>query len=115
MKRGWRLTMTRLALVLMALLVCEAAVAAAPHTGTLKKIQESKTIVLGYRESSWPFSYVGDDGKPAGYSVDLCLRIAEAVQAELGLPDLRRHWVKVTPEDRINAVSSGRIDIECGS
>jgi glutamate/aspartate transport system substrate-binding protein len=115
MKRGWPLTMTRLALALMALLVFETAAQAAPHTGTLKKIHESKTIVLGYRDSSWPFSYVGADGKPAGYSVDLCLRIAEAVQAELGLPDLRRQWVKVTPEDRISAVSSGRIDIECGS
>jgi glutamate/aspartate transport system substrate-binding protein len=107
--------MTRLVLAITALLVFGTSVEAAQHTGTLKKIKESKTIVLGYRDSSWPFSYVGDDGKPAGYSVDLCLRIAEAVQAELGLPDLRRQWVKVTPDDRIKAVSDGRIDIECGT
>jgi len=88
---------------------------AADPAGTLKKIKDSKTMVLGYRESSPPFSFVGDDGKPAGYSVDLCLRIAEAVQKELAVPDLRVQWVKVTPEDRIKSVVDQKIDLECGS
>jgi glutamate/aspartate transport system substrate-binding protein len=104
-------------LAMMVTIVCvaPAAAMAAQHTGTLKKIKESKTIVLGYRDSSRPFSYVGDDGKPAGYSVDLCIRIAEAVQRELALPELRLRWVKVSPEDRIKAVADGKIDLECGS
>jgi len=97
------------------ILVMLAEPTAADPAGTLKKIKDSKTMVLGYRESSPPFSFVGDDGKPAGYSVDLCLRIAEAVQKELAVPDLRVQWVKVTPEDRIKSVVDQKIDLECGS
>ena len=88
---------------------------AAEPVGTLKKIKDSKTMVLGFRESSPPFSFVGDDGKPAGYTVDLCLRIAEAVQKDLAMPDLRVQWVKVTPDDRIKSVVAQKIDLECGS
>ena len=83
--------------------------------GTLKKIRDTKTIVLGYRESSRPFSFVGDDRKPAGYSVDLCTRIAAGVQQQLGLPDLQIKWVPVTPENRIASIVNGTIDLECGS
>jgi len=51
---------------------------AADLQGTLKKIKDRNTITLGYREASRPFSFTGDDGKPAGYSVDLCTRVAVA-------------------------------------
>jgi glutamate/aspartate transport system substrate-binding protein len=83
--------------------------------GTLKKIKSSRAITLGYRESSRPFSFSGDDGKPAGCSVDLCTRVADSIGKELGLPNLQRKWVKTTVEDRIKLVVSGTIDLECGS
>lgn len=83
--------------------------------GTLKKIKSTNTITLGYRESSRPFSFAGDDGKPAGYSVDLCTRIAAGVGKELGLPNLQVKWVKVTVADRIPSVVNGTVDLECGS
>ena len=65
-------------LFLTILLLASPALAADPEP-TLKKIKRTNTIALGYRESSRPFSFVGDDGKPAGYSVDLCTRVAAAV------------------------------------
>jgi ABC-type amino acid transport substrate-binding protein len=83
--------------------------------GTLKKIQATNTITLGYRESSRPFSFVGDDGKPAGYSVDLCARVAASVGKQLALPALQTKWVKVTVADRMPAIVDGMIDLECGS
>ncbi|MGH7343659.1 MAG: amino acid ABC transporter substrate-binding protein [Candidatus Rokuibacteriota bacterium] len=83
--------------------------------GTLKKIKDSGTIVLGYREQSLPFSFRGDDGKPTGYSVDLCQRIATGIQQQLKLPKLDVKWVAVTPESRIASVVNGTIDLECGS
>lgn len=83
--------------------------------GTLKKIKASNTITLGYREDARPFAYVGDDGKPAGYSVELCTRIAASVARELGLFNLQTKWVKVTPENRLSSVVSGAVDLECGS
>src|SRR5262249_45401418 len=83
--------------------------------GTLKKIKATNTITLGYRESSRPFSFVGDDGKPSGYSVDLCTRVAASVAKGLGLANLQVKWVKLTVEDRIQLVVDGKIDLECGS
>jgi glutamate/aspartate transport system substrate-binding protein len=83
--------------------------------GTLKKIKDSGTITIGYREQSVPFSFKGTDGKPAGYSVDLCQRIATGVQQQLKLSKLDVKWVAVTPETRISSVVNGTIDLECGS
>src|SRR4030095_128431 len=83
--------------------------------GTLKKIKDSGTITLGYREQSVPFSFKGSDGTPAGYSVDLCKSVATAVQQQLGLQKLDVKWVPVTVETRIPAVVRGAIDLECGS
>jgi glutamate/aspartate transport system substrate-binding protein len=83
--------------------------------GTLKKIKDSGTITIGYREQSLPFSFRGDDGKPTGYSVDLCQRIVTGIQQQLKLPKLDVKWVAVTPESRIPSVVNGTIDLECGS
>jgi glutamate/aspartate transport system substrate-binding protein len=83
--------------------------------GTLKKIKDSGTIVMGYREQSLPFSFRGDDGKPTGYSIDLCQRIVTGIQQQLKLPKLDVKWVAVTVDSRITAVVNGTIDLECGS
>jgi ABC-type amino acid transport substrate-binding protein len=88
---------------------------AAEPEGTLGKIKRANTITLGHRESSRPFSFVGDDGKPAGYSVDLCTRVAAGIGKQLGLPNLQVKWVKVTVENRMQAVAKGTVDLECGS
>lgn len=83
--------------------------------GTLKKIKDSGTITLGYREQSVPFSFKGSDGTPVGYSIDLCKSVATAVQQQLKLPKLEVKWVPVTVDTRIPAVVRGTIDLECGS
>jgi len=82
---------------------------------TLKKVKESGSLAIGYRESSVPFSFVDLGKKPSGYSVELCTRIAASLQQQLGLPNLQVKWVPVTPEDRIASVANGTVDIECGS
>ena len=41
----------------------------------LKRIQERGVINMGHRESSVPFSYLNKEGKPEGYSIDLCYKI----------------------------------------
>jgi glutamate/aspartate transport system substrate-binding protein len=83
--------------------------------GTLDKIKAAQAIALGYRETSIPFSYTGDDNQPWGYSVDLCTRVAAAIVKQLGLEELQLQWVAVTPENRIAKLRSGEIDLECGS
>lgn len=85
------------------------------QAGTLDKIRNSGTIAMGYREASIPFSYVGDNRQPAGYSVELCQRVAESVKRQLGLAELQIRWVQVVPENRMEKLVSGEIDLECGS
>jgi glutamate/aspartate transport system substrate-binding protein len=85
------------------------------RTGTLKKVMDSGTLTIGYRENALPFSFAGSDGKPTGYSIDLCKEIAVAVSQELSLPNMTVSWVPVTPENRMDAVANGTVDIECGS
>jgi glutamate/aspartate transport system substrate-binding protein len=114
------MTITRLVRVValtLSLVVVLAAVPARAQDlqGTLKKIKDSGTITLGYREQSVPFAFKGSDGIPAGYSVDLCKSVATAVQQQLGLQKLDVKWVPVTVDTRISAVVRGTIDLECGS
>jgi ABC-type amino acid transport substrate-binding protein len=82
-------------------------------TSTLDKLTATRKIALGYRESSIPFSSVGADQKPVGYSVELCSRIVADLQRQI--PDLQVQWVPVTVESRIPALLNGTIDLECGS
>lgn len=49
--------------------------------GTLNKIKESGTIVVGHRDSSIPFSYIADNpNQPIGYAHDLEMKVVEAVK-----------------------------------
>ena len=85
------------------------------HADTLSTIKARGEFLLGHRESSSPFSFLNDKGEPVGYSVDICLKIFEAVKAELKSPALKLKYVVLKPADRIAAVKSGRVDVECGS
>jgi ABC-type amino acid transport substrate-binding protein len=87
---------------------------AVPYTGTLKKINDSAEIRIGYRENSPPFAFLDAQRKPLGYSLDLCEIVVEEIAAELG-KDIRVVRQAVTPENRFDLVNSGEVDLECGS
>jgi glutamate/aspartate transport system substrate-binding protein len=84
-------------------------------TGTLKTIRDTRTIRLGFRESSLPFSYYNKIKQPIGYSIDLCREISEDVATELGGIELKIAFVPVTSANRFDKVKSGEVDLECGS
>jgi ABC-type amino acid transport substrate-binding protein len=83
--------------------------------GTLKKIKTSGIFTIGYREAAPPFSFPGPDKRPVGYSIDLCMHVAGAIQKQLGMDNLKLNWVPVTAENRIQMVVQGKVDIECGT
>ena len=87
----------------------------AQESATLKKIKDKQTITLGVREAADPFSYLDAKQQYIGYSVDLCLKIVDAVKAQLKLPELKVAMTKVTPQARMQTLMSGDIDLECGS
>jgi len=82
--------------------------------GRLKRIQESKTFVAGYRESGLPFSYLQAKNQPAGYAVDITLKVAEALKQKLNLPDLEVKWNPATAYTRFPLMTTQTLDIECG-
>lgn len=97
-------------------LLCIGLAAATAQAGpALDRMQASGRIVIAHRESSVPFSYLLPDGRPAGYAVDLCLKLAEAVRKKLKMNTLNAEFLLVTPANRIQAVAEGRADMECGS
>ncbi|MDX2373732.1 glutamate/aspartate ABC transporter substrate-binding protein [Psychrobacter sp. PP-21] len=84
--------------------------------GTLQKIKDSGTIVVGHRDSSIPFSYIADDpNQPIGYAHDLEMKVVEAVKQKLNMPDLNIRYNLVTSQTRIPLVQNGTVDFECGS
>lgn len=83
--------------------------------GTLKKVKETGTLVVGHRESSVPFSYLDNQQNPIGYSLDLCNHIIDAVKNKIDMPDLEVRLQPVTSANRIPLLQNGTIDIECGS
>jgi glutamate/aspartate transport system substrate-binding protein len=84
-------------------------------SGTLKKIKNSGTITLGYRESSLPFSYLNKRSQPIGYSIDLCREIVDEAATELDGMEIKIAFAPVTAADRLDKVKSGAVDLECGS
>jgi glutamate/aspartate transport system substrate-binding protein len=104
---------TRFALGIAALTI--AASVFAQDSGTLKKIKDTGSITIGYRESSIPFSYLDDKQQPVGYAMDLCMKVVDAVKAELKMPNLKLNLQPVTSSNRIPLLQNGTIDMECGS
>jgi len=105
----------RSALALLTFALVTAPAAAQTLTGTLKKIKETGTITVAHRESSIPFSYLDDKQQPIGYAMDLCMKIVDAVKAELKMPALKVRLQPVTSSNRIPLMQNGTIDLECGS
>ena len=101
-------------LFLTALMLALAAPAGA-QTGTLEKIRKQGAITMGYLDGSAPFSFRDANGQPQGYSVDLCRAIASGIRAQLKLASLETRWVPLTIQNRLEAVKSGRVDIECST
>jgi glutamate/aspartate transport system substrate-binding protein len=111
------------ALALCAVLVVQASSALAQDKSkpapepvdTLKRIKDSGAITIGVREASVPFSYIDAQKQPQGYSIDLCLKVADAIKTELKMPRLDVRFVPVTSGNRIAMVKDGKVDLECGS
>ena len=104
---------TKLAVIL--LILCFATpIGAQELTGTLKQIKDTGQIRVGYRVSTPPMSFQDKDGKPAGYSIDLCKSVVTEVEKKLG-GSIKVQYVPVTAEDRFKALTDNKIDILCGS
>jgi putrescine:ornithine antiporter len=89
--------------------------AAATPTTTLDRIRAGARIRLGYRSDARPFSFRNEAGDPDGYTVGLCLNVANTLKTDLGIPALVVEWVPVTLENRFQLVQQGQVDLLCGA
>ena len=99
----------------LATLAFVAAPAIAQESPTLKKIKDSGTITIGHRDSSIPFSYYDDKQNVVGYALDICLKVVDAIKADLKMPSLQVKLNPVTSATRIPLIANGTVDLECGS
>jgi glutamate/aspartate transport system substrate-binding protein len=81
----------------------------------LKRIEQTKAVTIGFRESAAPFAYLDESRKASGYSVAICDRIAQEIGRKLAIPHIEIRYVPVTPQTRIPLIANGTIDIECGT
>jgi glutamate/aspartate transport system substrate-binding protein len=88
--------------------------AAQQFEGTLQQIVKSGEIRIGFREAEPPMSFLGEDGTPAGYTIDICMQIVAALDSKIGTR-LKIKYVPVTAENRFSTLTDGKIDILCGS
>ena len=105
----------RLPFLFAAPLAFAALAATAQTVGTLDKVKASGSITIAYRESSIPFSYLGADAQPTGFSWEICNKLVEQVKKATGRADIKVATQAVTSQNRIPLVQNGTVDIECGS
>ncbi len=99
----------------LSMVILSTSVYAAEQSSTLEQIQKTGKIRLGYRQSEPPMSFLDNNGKPAGYSIDLCARIVTGVKTKLDKPAISVEYVPVDSTNRFTALSDNKIDILCGS
>ena len=84
-------------------------------TTTLERIKTAGKIRLGYLSDARPYSYKDESGNPAGFSVAVCQKLADAVSAQPNVAGVKVEWVELTLADRFNAVKEGKVDLLCGA
>ena len=88
---------------------------ASPASPTLAKIKAAKAINVAFSGDSLPFSFVGPDNQPAGYSIDICKRVIAQIGRTVGEPNLKINWMVGSVAERLAMVGSGRADLECAN
>lgn len=92
-----------------------AAAAAQGVPDTLGRIKGAKQIVVAYSGDSLPFSFVGKDDEPAGYSIDLCKRVIAQIGRAVGVSDLKVRWRIGTVSERLAMIASAKADLDCAN
>ncbi len=102
-------------LLITLILLLVSTTSSAESISTLEQIKKTETIRIGFRENEPPMSFLNKDKQPVGYSIELCLRIANAVKNKLKNPNIAIKYVPVTATTRFDALANNSIDILCGS
>lgn len=103
----------RTALLAAGLLAGLAAAPSGAAASVLDRIAQTGVLRAGTRADAIPFGFRDERGNLVGFSVDLLEEIRKAAETKIGRP-VRLDVVAVTSSDRLQKITSGQIDIECG-
>lgn len=101
-------------LAILPLVIVPKTIHAQEPMDTLARITESGTIRIGHRLAEAPFSYV-IDGKPTGYSTELCEKVVAQIANKLKLPEIKVQFVPISAATRFVMMRAGKIDMECAA
>ncbi len=90
-----------------------AAAQTAPNT--LGKIKAAKAINVAFSGDSLPFSFVGPNNEPNGYSIDICKRVIAQIGRAVAEPNLKVNWMVGTVTERLQMIATGKADLECAN
>jgi len=102
-------------LFLLVVLSGTIAASASAHD-VIKKIRETRTIVLSFMgsvDNLSPFVVIEPDGEVSGYTIELCRKIVQGIRQELRMPDLKIQYLPVNASTRFTALADNRADLEC--
>src|SRR4249919_1396653 len=98
--------MLRALLLLTAIIGAVDGTSAQELEGRLKSIYDTGIIRLAYRSDANPFSFLSQNGKPDGYTIDLCKFVSGALGRELN-KTLTTEWVPVDSQNRFDSIAAG--------
>jgi glutamate/aspartate transport system substrate-binding protein len=107
--------MRQIIALLLGIMLAGGHAGAQPADGRLKTVQDTATVKIAYRTDSRPFSFLDPQGRPTGYTIELCQRIVKSIERQLGLPAMTVQYVPVDTRTRFEAIANGAADMECGS
>jgi glutamate/aspartate transport system substrate-binding protein len=104
-----------LAAIFTALTLCAGGTSAQSLPNTLAKIKAAKAINVAYSPDSLPFSFIGANNEPAGYSIDLCKRVIAQIARAISEANLKINWIPGAVNIRLEMISAGKADLECAN
>jgi ABC-type amino acid transport substrate-binding protein len=106
---------SRLGLVLFGIIGMVVVHTSTVDAQTLDRIKKSGTIRLGFQSDARPFSYRDGSGNVQGYSMEICRKIANEVQTELGLSKLDINEIPIKSAEGFTSIKAGNVDLLCGA
>lgn len=85
------------------------------YAQALERIQRSGTFNIGFLPDQVPFSFKSKFQQAAGYSIELCQYVADAVKVKLGLSSPRVSYVPTSLGAGLGMLEEGQIDLLCGA
>lgn len=87
--------------------------AVAAGAATLDTIAQRGSVRIGFIADEAPFSSSKPGADPKGYAIDLCGKIADAIEGQV--PQLKREYIEKTLANGFDAVKNGDVDLLCGA